>query len=170
MDILSYMAGLEGLMLLLFLLGIVLVVIEIIMPGFGIAGSLGILSLLAGIVVAAQVVAPMTLTLIIAATFLVIGGLLIWLYNSATRGGRIARTLLLNDKMGKEEGYSSTQDYNEYIGREGVASTNLRPSGIGEFGSLRLDVVAKGEFIQKDSPIKVTAVEGFRIMVEKIQS
>ncbi len=168
MPILDFLSGLEGLMVLLFVLGIVLVVVEIIMPGFGVAGGLGMLSLLVGVVVAAQVVSPLVLTLMIAVVLILITGMLIWLYNSATKGGRISKLLLLNSKTGKEEGYNSVKDLRALIGREGIALTILRPTGTGEFGEMRLDVIADGEFIAKGSPIKIIDIEGFRILVAKI--
>ena len=168
--ILSYLAGLEGLVILLFVLGIVLVVIELLMPGFGIAGSLGIISLIVGIVLAAQVVTSVVLTLIIVAVLIIITGMLLWLYKSATKGGRVSRLLLLNSKLGKKDGYSSNKSLDDLIGLEGVALTNLRPAGIGEFQSKKVDVVTDGDYILKGSPIRIMDVEGFRIVVKKLNS
>jgi len=166
--VISYLSGLGGLMVLLFVLGIVLVVVEFIMPGFGVAGTIGILALIAGVVVASQVVSPGVLTLIIAAVLLVIAGMLVWLYKSATKGGRISRLLLLHTKTGKEEGFSSVENMDSLAGREGIAMTVLRPSGTGAFDDMRLDVVSGGDFIPKGSRIRIVSVEGFRIVVEKI--
>jgi membrane-bound serine protease (ClpP class) len=163
------LTGLEGLIVLLFALGIALVVIEMLMPGFGLAGSLGVLSLIAGIVLAAQVVSPVVLAFIIAAVLLIIAGMLFWLYKSAVKGGRVSRLLLLRTKTSKEEGYSSVSDSTGLVGREGIAATVLRPTGTGDFQGRRVDVVADGEFIQKGSAIRVKEVEGFRIIVEKFE-
>jgi membrane-bound ClpP family serine protease len=164
------LTGLEGLVVLLFALGIALVVIELLMPGFGLAGGLGILSLIAGVVLAAQVVSPVALTLIIAIALVIIAGMLVWIYKSATRGGRVSRLLLLRTKTGKEEGYSSISDSKDLIGLEGIAATNLRPTGTGDFQGKKIDVVTEGEFIPKGSPIQITDVEGFRIIVKKLDS
>ena len=46
--------GLEGLIIILFILGIALVVIEMVMPGIGVAGILGIISLIAGVILCAE--------------------------------------------------------------------------------------------------------------------
>jgi membrane-bound ClpP family serine protease len=162
------LAGLEGLVVLLFVLGIVLIVIELLMPGFGLAGGLGILSLIAGVVLAAQVVTPVMLVFIIAVVLLIITGMLFWLYKSATKDGRISRLLLLRTKTGNEEGYNSASDSSSLLGHEGIAVTVLRPTGTGEFAGKKIDVVSDGEFIQKGSPIRIKEVEGFRVVVEKI--
>jgi membrane-bound serine protease (ClpP class) len=55
------------------------------------------------------------------------------------------------------------------VGREGVAQTVLRPTGIGQIDGKRLDVVAESAMIERGSPIKVVAVEGSRIVVRKVE-
>ena len=70
---------------------------------------------------------------------------------------------------GEEEGYSSAPSKKELIGLEGEAVTSLRPTGTGEFQDKKLDVVTDGEFISKGAPIKIKEVEGFRIVVEKLE-
>jgi membrane-bound serine protease (ClpP class) len=52
------------------------------------------------------------------------------------------------------------------LGKEGVTLTNLRPSGIALIEGKRLDVVSRGEFIEKDVPIVVSSVTGNQIIVE----
>jgi membrane-bound serine protease (ClpP class) len=104
------LTGLEGLIVILFILGIALVVIEMIMPGIGLAGILGILSLVAGVILAAQVVSTAVLILIIAGVLLLIAAMLFLLYKSAVKGGRVSNLLMLKAKTSKEEGYSSSPD------------------------------------------------------------
>lgn len=158
---------LEWLMALLFILGAVLVAIEFMVPGFGIAGTLGIISLLLGIVVASRVVSPPVLVGIIAAVLLVIVSLLVWAYRSATKGGKISRTLLLHSRLDKEQGYTSVQPEESLVGMEGVALSMLRPSGTAQIGDRRVDVVTEGEFIPKGTKVKVIKVEGFRVVVAR---
>lgn len=164
------LSGFEGLIVILFILGIALVIVELIMPGIGIAGILGIISLIAGIVLAAQVVSTATLVLIITVVLLIIAGMLIFLYKSATKkDSRLSRLLLLNTRTGTEEGFTSTKVEEDLAGLEGIAETALRPAGTADFQGRRLDVVTNGEFIAKGTPVKITQVEGFRIIVEKLE-
>lgn len=162
------LTGLEGLIIILFILGIALVVIEMVMPGIGAAGILGIISLIAGVILVAQVASPTVLALIIAAVLIIIAGMLVWMYKSATRGGRISKLLMLNTKTGNEEGYSSTSTTDDLLGLEGITISFLRPSGTADFQGRKLDVVTDGEFIPRDTKVRVIQVEGFRIIVEKI--
>ncbi|MEM9280618.1 MAG: NfeD family protein [Verrucomicrobiota bacterium] len=54
-----------------------------------------------------------------------------------------------------------------FVGMQGVAMTDLLPSGKGEFGSRYLDVVSDGEFIEKGDSVEVIQHEGSRIVVSR---
>ncbi|MDF1754346.1 MAG: NfeD family protein [Verrucomicrobiales bacterium] len=54
-----------------------------------------------------------------------------------------------------------------YVGWEGEATTDLRPSGKGRLQGKMLDIITGGEFIPKGTPIVVSKHEGSRIVVKK---
>ena len=64
-----------------------------------------------------------------------------------------------------EKGATAIDDYSELVGKEGKTLTHLRPSGTALIDNKRIDVVTGGEYISKDLPIRVQAVEGTRIVV-----
>jgi len=168
--LLEILSQLKWLMVLLFLLGAVLIAIEFMMPGFGVAGTIGIISLLLGIVIASQVVSPPVLVGMIVIALLIIVGLLIWAYRSAVKGGRISKTLLLRSRLNSEQGYSSVPNRGELLGKEGLTLSLLRPTGQAEIDGRRVDVITNGEFIPKGTRVKVVQVEGFRIVVERVKT
>jgi membrane-bound serine protease (ClpP class) len=55
------------------------------------------------------------------------------------------------------------------VGLEGETTTDLVPSGKGMFDGRILDIVSDGQFIGKGEPVKVTAHEGSRIVVGKLE-
>ena len=59
----------------------------------------------------------------------------------------------------------AVDDYSTLVGKEGTALTTLRPSGMANIDDKRFNVVTSGEYIETNSPIKVSAVEGTRIIV-----
>jgi membrane-bound serine protease (ClpP class) len=65
--------------------------------------------------------------------------------------------------------YVACTDYTSLLGKSGVASTYLRPSGVALIDGQRADVLTQGEFIQQGTPVRVTRVEGARIFVEPIE-
>ena len=54
------------------------------------------------------------------------------------------------------------------VGEEGVAQTILRPAGKAEFGAALVDVVTDGEFLDRGAKVRVTLVEGDRVVVEGV--
>ena len=63
---------------------------------------------------------------------------------------------------------SSGPDRDIAVGLSGRAGTDLRPSGTAFFDDRRVSVVTAGEWITRDSAIRVVQVEGNRIVVEAV--
>ncbi|MEW6026717.1 MAG: NfeD family protein [Planctomycetota bacterium] len=80
------------------------------------------------------------------------------------------KKMTLDKKLDTEEGFRSEKGGMDYlVSKEGVALTALRPSGTVIIEGKRYDVVTEGEMIDKDTPVKVTKIEGARIIVRKRQ-
>lgn len=74
----------------------------------------------------------------------------------------------LKSVLSSKSGYSSYDEKtSEYVGKQGTAATNLRPAGTAIINGKRVDVVTRGDYIEKGAEIKVTAVEGARVVVRK---
>ncbi|NLV59536.1 MAG: hypothetical protein GXY67_12325 [Clostridiales bacterium] len=153
---------------LCFLVGIGLLIVEVFMPGFGLAGISGIvLEIISVVLVYSNYggLAALGMTIVILA---VIGITVSIALRSATRGRLSKSGLILKDRETAEEGYTASSDLEVFLGKEGMASTTLRPTGMAEFDGVKLNVVADGEFIPKDTPVRVDRVEGSRIVVRKV--
>lgn len=77
--------------------------------------------------------------------------------------------LALQRELSKKDGVvSQKQELEAYVQMKGKAVTDLRPAGMAEINSQRVDVVTDGEYIDVGTPIVVTGVTGNRIIVEKL--
>ncbi|MCP4695161.1 MAG: serine protease, partial [Desulfobacterales bacterium] len=65
---------------------------------------------------------------------------------------------------------SQAPDLEKYLDLPGVAVTDLRPAGVARVDGRRLDVVSRGEYVDKDSEIVVIKVTGNQIVVKKKES
>ncbi len=161
----DWLSGLNIGGIILLLVGIALVVIEMIIPGFGIAGVSGGAAIIAGLIVSSKTFGAAMFTLAIVVIILCIAAVIIF---KVVFGKKHRKSKLILDESIKS---SSTELDSEtalkLIGKEGIALSMLRPSGIAMIDGKRLDVLAKGEFIKKGDPIYVTEVEGLHISVEK---
>jgi len=51
------------------------------------------------------------------------------------------------------------------LGKQGMAVSDLHPSGIAHFEGERVDVVSDGTFIDAGQPIEVVRIDGNRVVV-----
>jgi membrane-bound ClpP family serine protease len=150
----------------LIVVGLVLLALEVYVPGF-VLGSVAVVLLVAAAwwtyrtagVAAAGIVVVIEAGLGVA----VVAGAL--KYFPETPLGR--KMILAEDQTGV---HAQTVRGLELIGREGVAQSLLRPSGVAMVDGKRLDVVAESGMIERGSAIRIVAVEENRIVVRKTTS
>jgi membrane-bound serine protease (ClpP class) len=160
--IVAGLAGMEAIILLI--LGIVLIVAELFVPG-GILGSIGIGAILVSLFMSGYDIGQMSLSIGIAFLVAVIASVILFRRIGLDKG--VFRHIILKESTSTELGYVSNSNRTELVGQDGVAVTALRPSGIADIGDDRVDVVSDGSFIDKGSQIKVVKVEGARVVVRE---
>ena len=158
--------------LLLFLIGVGLMVLEVfVIPGFGVAGILGIIMMLGSVFfVFDQVHEFSTAVLWLSISVILTSALMIFaaFFLPETRlFQRFALSTVMDTQMGYHS--SSAEDFQAYLGQLGTALTPLRPSGTARIGDKRVDVVTVGDFIAQNSSVKVVEVEGPKVFVEAVE-
>lgn len=151
-----------------FLIGVALLVAEVFMPGFGVAGISGIVLEIISIVLTYLKyggLAGLGLTVVILA---VVGITVSVSLRSVTRGRLSKSPLILKNQETTAEGYIATAALDVFIGKEGVAATVLRPAGIAEVNGIKLNVVSDGEYIPQGTPVRVESVDGARMVVRRV--
>jgi membrane-bound ClpP family serine protease len=151
-----------------FLAGIGLLVLEVFLPGFGLPGISGIILEFVTIWLTWANYGPFAalgITIIILALIAIAISIAL---KSAARGRLSKSSLILKHSESSAEGYSATADADVFLGKEGIATTILRPAGIAEFDGVRLNVVSEGEFIAPNTKVRIEHVEGARILVRPV--
>ncbi|MEC1548326.1 nodulation protein NfeD [Bacillus rugosus] len=151
--------------ILLFIAGVILILLEIFLPG-GIIGLLGLGAIVTSLFLAAGSFTVMAVSLLIALAVSITAFILL----TRVLGKRMKffKKFVLNDSTNTESGYVSNQTRTDLIGKVGVTFTPLRPAGTVIIDDERLDVVSEGSFTEKDKKVKVVKVEGSRIVVREI--
>lgn len=157
----------ETVSVVLFAVGMMLLLVELFIPGFGIFGGLGLTALVLCIVFQAKSVAEGLLLLLIIGALVVVMALVA--ARSLKRGWLYRSPLVLKDAEEKESGYVARDDYSRFSGKEGLSLTPLRPSGSAEIGGEKADVITEGEFIPKGARIRVQSTSGGRITVRQLE-
>jgi len=159
--------------ILLFLLGLILVFVDLFfIAGFGVVGIPGIGLMLVSLFLSlmgrtelwtwgsvSDALTPLLAALILTAILAII------MIRALPRSAFWDRLVLTTEEKASD-GYR-TSPYEDLNGATGVARTDLRPGGTGEFNGKRVSVATEGSFIEKNTPITVIAVEGSHVMVRK---
>ncbi len=176
----NYMLGfVTGWEIVLFLMGVILLIVEIfVIPGFGVAGISGLV-LVFGALLAALVGnigfsfpsgGEMTSAIVtMAVTMVLLVALIASLGRYLPRADRLGG-LVLAPELTSASGYTSADTDDRLLGQTGVAYTALRPAGTMDIDGRRVDVVTQGEFIARGEPVRVKDVQGSRVVVTSVSS
>jgi membrane-bound serine protease (ClpP class) len=172
----SYAEGLAGWPeALLLIVGLIFITLEVlVLPGFGFAGVIGLVCLTVAVVLAMTGSAPspndlaQALAILAASAVICAAVTYTWIRHLPT-SNRFSG-LLLKGAGHRTEGFVSAPSRPDLIGRNGVALTDLRPSGTAGFGEERLDVVTEGEYLGQGTAIEVVRSDGYRHVVRAAQN
>lgn len=164
--------------IIFFGVGIVLLLLEIfVIPGFGVAGILGIVCVVASLVLAGIDdftfdFLPDFVDVIIRSIFFVVSCSLLSLFGSIWLSHKLFGSRRLNFALHAEqkveEGFVGVDmTAKREVGKEGIAYTDLRPAGKVMVGDDVYDAVSNtGAFIQKGVRVKVVKYQAGQIYVE----
>jgi membrane-bound serine protease (ClpP class) len=188
----KYLVGLANWVeVALFVAGLVLLMVEIfLLPGFGVAGTLGIICILAGVFgmfiknppdslpwpqspLDWQIFLNGLLGLSLGFVGFIVLALLLAKYLPKIQ---FLSGLILVPTAAKQAGAmrvsmtrppeSTTAVLN--IGEQGEVTSTLRPTGKVRFGDAIVDVVATAEFLSKGTKVEITEIHGNRVVVKRI--
>ncbi len=166
--------------------GIVCLLIEaFVIPGFGVFGVIGIVTLFVGVLGTfipggSSLSNPATqkdlltgaVTIILA---LCTAGVVIWLIARNAERLPILDRIVLSGASGVTADAGAAGVFSAMVvddvvrvGDEGVATTDLRPSGRAEIEEELIDVVASIGYIDRGTRVRVVKVESYRIVVDAI--
>jgi membrane-bound serine protease (ClpP class) len=169
----------------IFVTGVLLILVEVfVIPGFGFVGVIGIIFVLAGLfgmlikTPPGQIPWPRSdydLKMFTDQVWAIGLGFLAFLvlavlFSKYLPKIPIAKKLILASPVETDAvqyGMSSEKPPVE-IAQKGITLSQLRPSGIAQFGRERVNVVSRGEFIDENKEIIVESIEGNNIVVKEI--
>ncbi len=175
-----YLNGLaENWEIITLLVGFLLILAEVfILPGFGVAGILGITLTLASLILVMLKNDFFNFDLvpvsdIFLAGFVAFGGicggmLLLFFGGAKLANSKAFGKFALMDTQQKAEGFTSNFVREVAAGQKGVAHTVLRPSGRVIINDKIYDAFTRGEYIEKGEAVEVLETEGSTLKVRKV--
>ena len=150
-------------MIIGFVIGSGLIIVEAFIPGFGVAGICGVVLEIVALR-CCWLLHGTVPTLLALAGILLLSGVAVFLSYRSAMNGRLSKShLVLKDT----ETAANEMKPDHWIGMEGVAVTALRPAGQIEIDGTRLNAASTGDFIEKGSPVLVTGQEGDHYVIKR---
>lgn len=150
-----------GIMLLI--AGFILVGVEMVIPGFGAPGISGIACLIGGILLTAKTIEEgLTITVIVVVI------LAVMLTIALTVLKKVKPPIVLEDEVKANRGYLNSADLEYLVGKEGIAMTDLKPSGKCKIEGIEFDVRAEGRYIEKGTQVCISRIHENTIMIKEL--
>ncbi|MDR1664211.1 MAG: hypothetical protein LBR83_04720 [Clostridiales bacterium] len=147
--------------IVLLVIGLLCLIAEMFVMGFGACGTAGIAALTVSAVLAVLYV-PFG-WFIVAAEVAVLAGFMYFLFvymKKRKLDGKLIMKETLNEDV-------LPVSYDTFIGKEGVANTPLRPVGEVDFNGVPVEASSSGAFIAKGVRVKVVDVQSNKIIVSE---
>nr|WP_245681260.1 NfeD family protein [Arcticibacter eurypsychrophilus] len=162
----------------LFILGIILLMLEVfVIPGFGVAGILGIVFIILGLALSMVLNDFFDFTVtgseqLTTALIIVIGSMIGSIVLSVVLGKSIMNTpvfkrLVLEDEQRSDLGYVAGRKVESLVDKIGITTTYMRPSGKVEIEGKWYDAIAMDGYLDKGTQIYVEKEENYNLFVRK---
>lgn len=149
--------------ILLLIAGFILVGIEVVVPGFGLPGISGIACLIGGVLLTAKTVEQgLTITMIVVVLLAVMLTVILLILK------RVRPPFVLQDELKAGQGYLNASDLEYLVGKEGIASTDLKPAGKCDIEGVEFDVRAEGRYVEKGTKVCINRIHENTIMIKEI--
>lgn len=158
------------LVILLLCLGIILCIIEAVIPGFGFFGIAGILCEIGGVVFHAVISGSAVQVFFLILIIVLITLIIFLIFVHSAKRGLLAKSAIVENKSSLPNDYreKAEEELEHLVGKEGLTLTECKPVGKIRIGQDTYEAQSIGPVIKKGEVIKVTSIEDARIMIDRI--
>lgn len=161
--------GMSAVVAILFILGIVMCVVEIFMPGFGVFGIGGIVCMALAILLRMLDGGNGWMLFYMLLIGVIVCVICFFVLSRLANKGKMKGGMFTVDSSVPTTRTEGTGDFEYLLGQQGVTVNALRPVGKARFGTDTVEVVSSSLFIDADTKVKVVKVEGNVVTVQPIK-
>jgi membrane-bound serine protease (ClpP class) len=148
-------------------LGIAFVIAEVLFPSFGILSICATIAIVAACVTAFNESTQTGVAFLVATAVLVPAGILLGL--RFFPHSPIGRHMVSPGLSFESQAATDPRDV-ALAGKEGVLESDCRPTGVARLDERRVDVVSRGELIERGERVRVLEVKGNRVVVARVEA
>ena len=141
------------------MLGLLLLFVEILMPGFGLFGILGTISLLGTLIAVYKLYGFTVFLIMLIAVVIIFFGMIVF----AKKSGLYNKVVLRDRQEAKGFDEAPLQGL---LGKVGVTHTELKPFGVAEIDGKVIDVCSTGDFVDRAVKVQVVQITGKTVTVK----
>lgn len=149
--------------LVLMFFAVALFVTEMFIPGFGVFGFTGIISLAASVYITLVYERFGVIIVLAEMVFLAVVALVIFNY---VKKKQLHGKIILEETYNKDETEIGALNY--LMDKEGLTKTPLKPCGTADFSGSTVEVYSDGEYISANKKVKVIDVSQRRVIVKQL--
>lgn len=149
--------------LALMFFAIVLFIVEMFFPGFGIFGFFGVISFVASVFITIVYVQFGFVIVLVEVASLAVIGLIAYDY---IKKKQLHGKIILDETYDNEESEIGSLDY--FMGKEGMTKTPLKPFGTADFNGTSIEVYSDGAYIPEHKRVKVIDISQRKIIVKQL--
>ena len=101
-------------------------------------------------------------------TVIVVAVLAVMLTIALTVLKRVKPPIILEDELKGARGYLNSSDLEYLVGKEGIAVTDLKPSGKFKIEGIEFDVRAENRYIEKGTKVCISRIHENKIMIKEL--
>ncbi|MFW6025986.1 MAG: NfeD family protein [Candidatus Woesearchaeota archaeon] len=150
-------------------IGIVLILIETLIPGFGLFGMTGVLMSVLGIIFRVIQGASFLQVIIMVLTIVLIWVLLFIVFVNSAKHGLLTRIGLVETGVvvSQKDNNTQNQQLEELVGKQGKVITACKPIGKVMVDELYYQVLSEDGYLPKGTMIEISKIDGSNIIVKK---
>jgi len=153
---------------LLLIIGVIFLVVEIFVPGFGFWGISGSISLIVGVIVRICQGLNLTQSIALILMILLLVVVITLLMVASAKHGILGKTPLFETRTSISKDYNVVEkEYRKLVGKSGKAVTKINLAGKAKINGKIYDVTSINSYIEVGQHVKVVEIRDNTIMVRK---
>lgn len=155
--------------MIIFAIGLIFVIVEIFVPGFGVFGILGSIFITMGVVIRFLLDFDINHLVTMVALVVIFVSLFAIIVFSSARRGMLSKSPLIENRTAIAKNHArDREEYIKILGKIGFAESRFLPAGKFKLDDEVYEAFSYGEFIEKGSKVQVVEVLGKTIYIKKV--